>query len=347
MTNDKQVKGSRSFLGPLVLVALGIYFLLRNFGMLPDANWGILFELWPLWLIFIGLNIVVQQVPRPAGTLLSFLVGGTAVFAAFFLLFFSDDNAFLSRVGVKSNQEVIRETIAFNPEDINSAEVELDFGIMDGNVFALEPNEGLIEGDISYIGSLIFETTTDTNGGASVRLDTEHSSPWPWFPNSFILLREEDQWQIGLNPRTPLDLSIHSGTGALDLDFDQLNLANLRLDVGTGRVDLVLPDGEYQVDLDTGTGAAEVVFPDQGRVTARFDGGTGSFAIIIPEGIPAQISFDSGTGTIQVDERFTLIDGEPHGDSVWETADYNENGEGIELSIDVGTGNVRVDNPGK
>jgi hypothetical protein len=57
----------------------GVYFLLRNLGIVSDLNWGVAFQLWPLLLIFLGINIIVQQVRRPFGTILSGLVSLTAV----------------------------------------------------------------------------------------------------------------------------------------------------------------------------------------------------------------------------------------------------------------------------
>ena len=76
---DRRQKNGRSLFGPIFLIGLGVYFLLRNMGIVSELNWAVALQLWPLLLIFIGINIIVQQVRRPFGTALSGLVGLTAV----------------------------------------------------------------------------------------------------------------------------------------------------------------------------------------------------------------------------------------------------------------------------
>ena len=337
--NSSYNQNGRSFFGPLILIALGAFFLLRNFGTLPTPNWAALFQLWPLALVFAGLNLVVQQARRPARGVLSAVVGLTAVFVAVYILFFSEDNALLNRLGIRTAQpELIHETISFQPDDISRAEIELDFDVVGVDIFALEPNEGLISGDISFVGDLIFETKAE-EGSASVFLDTNHNGPWQWFGNSGF---QEERWQIGLSPRIPLDLRIDIGVGSVNLDLDDLNLTDLDIDAGTGSTILTLPDGEYEIKYDAGLGSTNVTFPDNGRIVADFDGGTGSFNIVIPEDMPARIDISSGLGSVNLDSRFSLVEGERNDDGVWQTDDYDESGDGLELYVDIGTGSLTI-----
>lgn len=51
---------SRSTFGPIILIALGVLFLLSNFGLLPRL-WPLLAQWWPLILIVVGINMLVQR----------------------------------------------------------------------------------------------------------------------------------------------------------------------------------------------------------------------------------------------------------------------------------------------
>ena len=81
-------------------------------GIVSDLNWGVAFQLWPLLLIFLGINIIVQQVRRPLGTILSGLVGLTAVALFGAVLLFGVELPFLSRFNLQTTAEYREETIS-------------------------------------------------------------------------------------------------------------------------------------------------------------------------------------------------------------------------------------------
>ena len=64
---------ANSMLVPVILITAGILVLLSNLNFLPLPNWQAAVRLWPLLLIFIGLDFIVRQVRRPFGTWLSLL----------------------------------------------------------------------------------------------------------------------------------------------------------------------------------------------------------------------------------------------------------------------------------
>jgi len=49
--------------GTILLIALGVYFLLQNFGLIPDS-WNI-GQLWPLLLIIPGIVFLVSNNKKP------------------------------------------------------------------------------------------------------------------------------------------------------------------------------------------------------------------------------------------------------------------------------------------
>jgi hypothetical protein len=54
----------RGFVGPLILIALGLVFLLDNLGLLGRDVWHLLGQFWPLVLIAVGLEQLIGHVGR-------------------------------------------------------------------------------------------------------------------------------------------------------------------------------------------------------------------------------------------------------------------------------------------
>src|SRR5205807_4975623 len=71
------VRPRRGVFWPLLLIALGLIFLLQNFGFITGVSWLALASLWPLLLVLIGLDIAfARRWPLPT------LVVEVAVIAA-------------------------------------------------------------------------------------------------------------------------------------------------------------------------------------------------------------------------------------------------------------------------
>lgn len=61
-TQHKKEKINGSLIGGLIMIALGSYFLLDEFDIVPD--WFNISKLWPLIFVFIGLSILVKGAKR-------------------------------------------------------------------------------------------------------------------------------------------------------------------------------------------------------------------------------------------------------------------------------------------
>ncbi len=84
MQHNKQ--RSISLFGPIVLIAIGLFFLFSRLNPVQDLYWLDALRLWPLLLIFIGLNILVLQAPRPYASILSGIIAIIAVVMGSWLL---------------------------------------------------------------------------------------------------------------------------------------------------------------------------------------------------------------------------------------------------------------------
>ena len=56
---EKHRRGS--LVGPMILIALGVVFLLNNLGILPWSIWEVILRLWPILLIGIGLDLLLGR----------------------------------------------------------------------------------------------------------------------------------------------------------------------------------------------------------------------------------------------------------------------------------------------
>lgn len=346
---DTQKRRSPSLFGPIVLIAIGAFFLLRNMGMLPEPswNWGAVWQLWPLWLIFIGINIIVRQAPRPFGTLLSGMVGVAAVAILGYVLLFAEDNPRLQRFGITTNASNLKtETISYAGNDVSEAVVDIDLGAPSATVYALDDTQDLINGRVSYFGDLIFDAS-DEDGAATIKLQTQDSTGWPWFlnPANWQDMGAETRWELGLNPRVDTDLRLDVGAGSVDLQLADLTLNHLDLNGGAGSITLALPDGNYDVQYDASAGSAQVWLGAKGRQNVEIDGSAGSITIYLPETMEAHIEVNDGAGSFSISHsRFTQISGSAN-NGVWETSGYEDAPNRVDLFVDIGAGSVRVREP--
>ena len=79
----------RSLFGPIVLIAIGVIFLLRNFGIISTRGFWIWFsDYWPLLLILLGVIKLVEYMwARQSGSPSPRLGAGAILFLIFFILF--------------------------------------------------------------------------------------------------------------------------------------------------------------------------------------------------------------------------------------------------------------------
>lgn len=323
---------SQSLWGAVSLIAVGAYFLMQNMGILPEANWGALFRLWPLFLILAGVNIIVSQAPRPVGSLLSGIVAVGAVGVAAVLLF--GVTILPESMQDRVTPEVSTETIQYGLDGATEGEVDLDLSMYPVSIGALRDSNDLINGTVVTPGRVSF-TTDHLANKASASFDTE-SNFWSFASTS------EDSWVIGLTPLVPLELTIDVGSGSANVDLSEINLTELTVDGGSGGTNLTLPSGNYEATLDSGSGGWMVYLPREGRVELDVDHGSGDMVLVLPAGANAQFIVDSDHHFIPNDQ-LTLVEGDDHHEYIWQTDDFEQGGQGIVVEVDLGSGEVEVE----
>lgn len=336
---NKERRSGRSLFGPVFLIGLGIYFLLRNLGIVSDLNWGTALQLWPLLLIFLGLNIIVQQARRPFGTILSGLVSLTAVAVFGAVLLFGVELPFLSRFNLQTTAEYRQEMVTVSGEGVETAVVTLDLGSLGADVTGLDSSQNVLEGTLSIAGDLEFEQRMRDS---EVIVSLGENNSGLWF-GSWVTSVSQPPWQIGLSRTVPLDLTVDVGSGQSDLELGSLLLSDLFVDIGSGAINLQLPGGEYDIRLDGGSGKLVVTLPSDGRQALELDSGSGAVDLFLPPNMEARVEVDSGSGAVSLDDRFERVSGDGD-DGIWETPNYDRDGDNnILIILDGGSGAISIE----
>lgn len=344
---ERRRRRGQSLFGPILLITIGIFLLLANLDRLPDLNWAAALQLWPLLLVFIGLDIIVRIFPRPVGTILSALVAVVAVGFFAYVLLYGDRIAALDRLGPSWLGELKEEQVSYPAEGVTEAEINLDLSSFDTQVTALSDSANLIEADLVYAGDLTFDTQK-SGEKATVRLSTQEGDDWTFWANpaNWFQPGREDEWQIGLNPDVETDLDLNLGSGNPTLDLEDLSLTDLVVNSGSGGADMTLPGGDYDMTFDSGSGSVEIVFPDSGRHAFRVQSGSGSVTMIIPAEMEVRLVVeDAGSGGLHLrrDDLTRIERGQDEDEGVWETAGYEDSRDRVELRLDTGSGSVTIE----
>jgi hypothetical protein len=92
-----------------------------------------------------------------------------------------------------------------------------------------------------------------------------------------------NEWRLKLNDGIPIDFSLHCGAGENRLNLGQLDLRDVDVHIGAGRVELDLtgrqPKHDYSVSVHGGVGEAVVRLPSDAGVIATASGGLGEIEV--------------------------------------------------------------------
>ena len=331
-----------SLFGPIIVIALGLYFLARNMGFAPELHWGAALRFWPLFLVFAGLNIVARQLPRPLGTLGSAAISLLAVIVFGTVLFMADQIPALQRYsGTEPTFQT--ETISFPASEVRTADIAIDFAIPSATLFALSDSVDLIAGEVSYQGELIFDHEV-SQGKAVVNLGTNMDGDnWVEWLNPANWADNAPEWRLGLNPRIPTNLSLSFASGSVEADLRRLNLTGLTVDGSSGSAELMLPDGDYTMDYDLSSGSVALTLPERGRATLNIDGSSGSVTLLLPESMAMRVRVDGSSGSFDASSRLEHI-GDDDGTEIWQTSGYATAEDRVDVELDMSSGSIEIRN---
>lgn len=312
MTTTTEERWRRhGLVGPIILIALGIAFLLSNLGALTIDWWEVL-RFWPLLLILIGLDILTRH--SRWGTVVVAIISLALVAGVFY---------WLAQPGARdigyTQGRLVANPVTQKLGDADRVNVTLRMGAGDLRVGTAKEPTNVMEGNLDYPTSWAqapYVNYSLSGGQGNLTIETRSQGAHWLFP--FSSGPRGENWTVNLNPRVPLRLDVDAGASTSVLDLSRLQLSDLRIDSGVGRM--------------------EILFPPKGRdMTARINGGVGSVVLRIPEELPARIVIHGGLGSVSVPARFSQ-----QGD-LYETAGYSTATNRLSVTVEGGVGSIRVE----
>jgi hypothetical protein len=308
-------QGRRSLFWPIALITFGVLLMLSNLGLIPSTGWAILWRFWPVALIALGIDVLIGR-RSVAGAIASGVLLLVLVGLAIGVALFAEQIPYL--VELAKPAEVHIDHITYPLDAIERATVTIHWTAAPAYLRALTDSPNLLEADVAYRGELAFNVQRAGNE-ATLTLDTLLQGI---SYGTFAFDDHDQRWDVQLSPEVALDLRLNAGSGRGDFDLSALDLSNLTLDVSSGAVDLVLP--------------AEPSFDGQ------IAGGSGALTVHTPPASGLRIILTSGRGEFDPGERLTLVAGERDGDGTWETPGFDRADYRITLTVDQGSGAVRI-----
>ncbi len=258
---------------PVLGLTLGVVFLLSNFNLLALNAWLLLFRLWPIFLVAIGLDLVLGRRSIWGG--LAALALLAAIIAG--MLWFFGSNFTSGRL--------LTDTISQSMEGAQQAQVQLNPAIGTISIDALTDSSMLVEGKILHTTrEKVTSSYTLSNATAVFSLKSSGFEIfYPTGPNA------APAWTLGFSDRIPLELSVELGAGELDIDLSKLKIQSLKVDLGVGKTVVTLPEGF------------------QG--TVQINGAVGEVQVIVPQGTALRVHSNTGIGNVEVPTTYLSQDG--------------------------------------
>lgn len=254
----------RGLVGATVMICLGAIFLLANFGYLAIDIWSLVLQFWPVLLIAIGFDIIVGR-KSIILSLLGVLVVVAILVGAVWYTSFSPAGSQISSTTLTQPLNGAKQT-----------NVQIDTGLGEVHIRALEPGDALISGTVPQGSGLDVRQEFSMEGDtASYRLWQTGSTVWV-----FPAPRNRIRWDLQLNPQVIQNLQLNLGVGQAELDLQDISLDNLQVKTAVGNTELTLPD--------------------QGDCDVRLEGAIGKLTVYVPPEIGLQIQASSAIGTTNV-----------------------------------------------
>jgi hypothetical protein len=287
---DEQKRRRISLVGPVILIGLGVIFLLNSLGLLAWSVWEVIFRLWPVLLIAVGLEIILNRLSA-WGSLLALVLTAVILAGAFWLL----------GPGIGTRQVVAGEEVRQALGEASQARVVIEPSVGSLHIEALPESANLVEGVIRVgRGQRVKRDFAIAGKTATFTLRSEGETIGPFF-----WWGDQQNWELGLAPEVPLLLEVSFGVGQADMDLTGLTVSNLKVSMGVGQTKVTLPDqGRFQATIDSAIGETIVVIP--AGMAARIHVDTGLAVSDLPDGYQQRDDVYTSPGYASADDHVDL-----------------------------------------
>ncbi|HEX9268533.1 MAG TPA: DUF5668 domain-containing protein [Candidatus Limnocylindria bacterium] len=265
--------GRRGVFWPLALIAVGLVFLLANYGLIEPVSFVTLLALWPVLLILIGIDIAFAR-RWPIAT----LVAEVAIIGLALLLAATQPSVLTLAPFQFGGSNACREP---------SGQVSASRGNADS--LDLRVRGGAARYRVTGGASGLLEATwdpglclSDRRNGSRAELELTQGGARPG--------RSSDEVSVRVATDVPLALRFDAGAGDFFVDLHDVRTSEARFNVGASSMTLVLPH-------------------PSGDVGVRIDGGAANVNIEIPSDVEARITVSGGLVSSNTANSRTTKDG--------------------------------------
>lgn len=255
----------------VILILVGGLLLMGNLGFISRDLWSILFQIWPVILVALGLTMLLNN-SRWAFVGPLVLVGVILYVAlAPSVPFRYSHHMGMGWYGLQHS------SVYTKPWDasIKSGELQVELGVGDVTLFGSE--QQLLSSNISHhMHARPIWTWEQRGDRAVVRLKGSRT-------RSRFMGDGGYEGSIQLGSTIPWDGNLHMGVGSLNGDFRNVLLRKLDVEVGVGSIDITLPDKGI-------------------RGNVAIDGGVTSVNLRAPQGIGVRIRLASPVGVKNLEQ---------------------------------------------
>lgn len=311
----------RSIVWPTILIGFGLLFLAQNMGLVRGDVWWSLWQLWPLLLVAIGVDLIFNR--SIWGGLIGaalVLVLGAALVLGF--TFIGQPPYYTLRGSASADGAFSPAAIEQVSQDLGPARqatVDLRHGAGRLTMSALpaESNQ-LIQAELGRAENAAIERSVEQNNDRATILLRDRYDGNRFWPGNVGPSSGRLDWNVQLSPLVATDLRAETGAGEMDLDLSSLNVRSAR--------------------LNTGAGSARITVPQAGKSSIEVKAGAASVDVTVPEGVAARISVKNGIGSVSVDQgRFPKV-----GSSTYQSPNYGTATNRADITIEAGVSSVSV-----
>ena len=301
----------RGVFWPLLLIALGLIFLLQNFGFISGVSWRAVASLWPLLLVLIGLDIAfARRWPLPTLAVEVAVIAAGLALVAYSpnlspgVFVFGDGNGGGASDVTVPRGDATQLTLSLNGGATQSYHVT-------GGATALV--------DAHSDNADLRLRVTGTQGRPNVRLDQAASG--------FFHPVGVGDVQIRVASDVPTSLTVDVGAGDFDVDLSDVRVTDARVNVGASSMRFVVPT-------------------PSGDVAIRMNGGASNIIIVVPAGVEARIATTGGLLSLRSDNPRLGTAGSASGvfagGTSLETSGYGAAHDRVTLTISAGASSIVV-----
>jgi hypothetical protein len=299
----------RGLFWPLLLIAIGILFLLGNFGFIAGVSWIAILNLWPLLLVLVGIDLALaRRWPLAALGAEVLVVAAAVALVTAAPIFGGDLVVFRGGDGGATDISVPR---------AGATNLSLRVNGGAGRYRLMGGATQLVEGH-----SANDDLRVRTSGGtrADVRVDQVGR-------DGIFRPTTSADIEIRIASDVPTSLDMNSGAGEFDIDLSDVQITDARVNTGASSTRLV-------------------VAKPKGQVQYRVNAGASSIVIAIPDGVEARVSTSGALLSLRSDNTRLGQGGGTGGcvacGSSIETSGYASASDRVTVTISAGASSIVV-----